>query len=77
MLGIDLFDEIPCDVNAENISNCNKARYISDVGSKRGILKLLEIWHLTMKDCAPIVKYIGKRQVNKRERKIGTDNCTR
>ena len=41
MIGSNLLDAIPCDVKAENISNCNKAEYISDVGSKRGILKLL------------------------------------
>ena len=37
MIGSNLLDAIPCDVKAENISNCNKAGYISVVGSKRGI----------------------------------------
>ena len=41
MIGSNLLDAIPCDVKAENISNCNKAGYISVVGSKRGILKLM------------------------------------
>ena len=36
-----------------------------DVGSKRG--NYWEIQHLTSKDCAPIVKYIGKCQVDKHE----------
>ena len=36
-----MLDAIPCDVKAENISNCNKAGYMSVVGSKREILKLM------------------------------------
>ena len=46
-----------------------KAEYISDVGSMRGILKLLgvKLGHLTPKDCAPLSKYICKRQIDKRE----------
>ena len=41
MIKSNLLDAIPCNVKAENISNCNKCRKNSDVGSKRGILKLL------------------------------------
>ena len=33
-----------------------------------------EIRHLIQTDCAPIFKYIGKRQVDKMNEKIGTDN---
>ena len=33
-----------------------------------------EIRHLMQTDCASIVKYIGKRQVDKMNEKTGTDN---
>ena len=34
-----------------------------------------KIWHLVLKDCAPIFKYIAKRQVDKMNEKIGTWKC--
>ena len=70
MLGSNLLDVIPCYVIADNISNCNKAEYISDVGSNRGLLEILGVKFSTLHQrivlpMCPTFKYIGKRQVDK------------
>ena len=72
MLGIDLFDEIPCDVNAENISNCNKSRihfrrcWQLSWNTKN---TAFEIRHLMPKDCAPIFACMASVKSIKRGRK--------
>ena len=43
MLGSNVLDAIPCDLKAENTSNCNKTRLILHLGSIRGILKILGV----------------------------------
>ena len=41
MIGSNLLDAIPCNVKQKISQTATKAEYISDVGSKPGILKLL------------------------------------
>ena len=49
------------------VSNCNKAEYISDDVGNHGILKI--ICHLKQKDYDPAFACIGKRQVHKTQMK--------
>ena len=76
MIGCNLLDAVPCDVKAKYLKLQQKQNFFQTLAASVVYWNYWEIRHLTSKDCAPIVKYIGKRQVDKCEWKIGTDNCT-